>query len=80
MNNFRFVNTTCEIKLVRSSPPIDKYPQTTDDYLILGGFDKFGIAEGTIGPELGLVEIFRLNIHSASENWAILSEIMFTPS
>ena len=65
---------------MRSSPPLDKYPRTTDDYLILGGFDKFGIAEGTLGAELGLVEIFRLNIHSASENWAILSEIMFTAS
>ena len=76
----RFVNTTCEIKLVNSAPSSDKYSQTADHFLILGEFDKFGIAEGTLDPELGKVETFRLNIHSASDNWAILSEIMFSPS
>ncbi len=54
-----------------------RFPRTPDNFLILGDFNKFGVAEGRLGPDWGPVEAFRLAIHTASENWAILSEIHF---
>lgn len=43
----------------------------------LGKFDALGIAQGTIDPKLGKISILRLTVHSESENWAILSEVIF---
>ena len=55
------------------------WPPTQDNFHLLGTFNKFGVAEGSLGPDLGPVEAFRLSVHTASENWAILCKIHFRP-
>jgi hypothetical protein len=40
-----------------------------------GKFDAMGVAEGAVDPQLGRVKVMRLNVHSESDNWAILSEV-----
>jgi alpha-1,3-mannosylglycoprotein beta-1,4-N-acetylglucosaminyltransferase A/B len=40
-----------------------------------GKFDGMGVAEGAVDPQLGAVKVLRLNVHSESDNWAILSEV-----
>ena len=73
----RFTNTTCEILLEnpKKAASLSRLPKLKDDFYSVGGFDNSGIAEGSIGPEVGKVKKFRLSINSSSENWAILSEI-----
>ena len=73
----RFINTTCEIlpEDPKKAQPISKLPQLKDGFFIVGGFDNFGVAEGTIGQDVGKIKQFRLTIHSTGENWAILSEM-----
>ena len=73
----RFLNTTCEVLLEepKRAAPVSKLLKLKDDFYTVGGFDNFGVAEGAIGAEVGKVKKFRLTINSASENWAILSEI-----
>ena len=73
----RFINTTCEVLLddPKKAVTLSKLPQLKDGFFIVGGFDNFGVAEGTIGQDVGKIKQFRLNIHSTGENWAILSEI-----
>lgn len=74
----RFYNTTVEIlpySIPESSYIWSAYNSTTDGFLIVGGFNEFGIAEGTIEPKIGKVREIRLHVHSDSENWAILSEV-----
>ena len=41
----------------------------------VGSFDQFGLAEGSLPASLGPLSKLRLNLHSSSANWAILSEI-----
>lgn len=41
----------------------------------MGGFDEFGIADGTVDSKIGNVKEVRLRVHSETENWAILSEV-----
>ena len=41
----------------------------------VGSFDQFGVAESLLAPSLGVLDKFRLILHSSSDNWAILSEI-----
>jgi alpha-1,3-mannosylglycoprotein beta-1,4-N-acetylglucosaminyltransferase A/B len=53
------------------------WARTKDNFFIIGTFNKFGVAEGSLGPDLPPLEAFRLTVHTASENWAILSEIHF---
>lgn len=43
--------------------------------LVIGEFDSNGIAQGTLGYNLGKVREFRFTVHSESGNWAILSEV-----
>ena len=73
----RFINTTCEVLPddPKKAATLSKLPQLKDGFFIVGGFDNFGVAEGTIGQDVGKIKQFRLNIHSTGENWAILSEI-----
>lgn len=73
----RFLNTTCEVLLedAKKAASVSKLLKLKDDFYTVGGFDNFGVAEGTIGAEVGKIKKFRLTINSASENWAILSEI-----
>lgn len=51
------------------------YNLTADGFLIVGGFNEFGIAEGIIEAKIGKIKEIRLHIHTDSENWAILSEV-----
>lgn len=53
------------------------YNSTTDGFLIVGGFNEFGIAEGTIEQKIGKVREIRLHVHTDSENWAIISEVSY---
>jgi len=49
-----------------------------DSWYILsfsGKFDAMGMAEGAVDPQLGPIKVMRLNVHSESDNWAILSEV-----
>ena len=73
----RFFNTTCEIlpEDPKKTASISKQPPLKDGFVVVGSFDHFGIAEGTVSAEVGPVKKFRLSIHASSENWAILSEL-----
>lgn len=74
----RFYNTTVEIlpaTLPENSIIWSSFNSTTDGFLIIGSFNAFGIAEGTIDPRIGRIKEIRLHMHSDSENWAILSEV-----
>lgn len=74
----RFYNTTVEILpefLPENSPLWTTYNSTADGFLIIGGFNSFGIAEGFVDAKFGKIKEIRLHVHSDSENWAILSEV-----
>jgi len=73
----RFFNTTCEIlpEDPKKTASISKQSPLKDGFVVVGSFDHFGIAEGTVGAEVGPIKKFRLSIHASSENWAILSEL-----
>lgn len=74
----RFYNTTVEILpelLAESSPLWSSYNSTPDGFLIIGNFNSFGIAEGSVDTKFGKIKEIRLHVHSDSENWAILSEV-----
>ena len=45
------------------------------EFQLVGSFDQFGLAEGPLPASLGPLAKLRLNLHSSSANWAILSEI-----
>ncbi|XP_019768062.2 alpha-1,3-mannosyl-glycoprotein 4-beta-N-acetylglucosaminyltransferase B [Dendroctonus ponderosae] len=73
----KFYNTTVEVLPVAAprwlSPPSSNL--TSDGFVIVGKFDSAGIARGSVDDALGRIQALRLNVHSDSENWAILSEI-----
>lgn len=74
----RFYNTTVEIlpfSLPENSYIWSAYNLTTDGFLIVGSFNEFGIAEGTIEAKIGKIREIRLHVHTDSENWSILSEV-----
>lgn len=75
----KFFNTTVEV-LPSDTIEESSYPITKDGYLIVGNFkDTNGVAEGTIDENVGPIKILRLNVHSQSDRWAILSEILIKP-
>ncbi|XP_074038777.1 alpha-1,3-mannosyl-glycoprotein 4-beta-N-acetylglucosaminyltransferase a [Leptinotarsa decemlineata] len=72
----KFYNTTVEVLPVAEVSQRGNSPNiTSDGYIIVGKFDSTGIATGTPNESIGKVKTLRLNVHSESENWAILSEI-----
>lgn len=77
----RFYNATVEIlpeSVAESSPIWSAYNSTTDGFLIINNFNEVGIAEGNIDARISKVKEIRINVHSDSENWAILSEVSLT--
>nr|XP_014100548.1 alpha-1,3-mannosyl-glycoprotein 4-beta-N-acetylglucosaminyltransferase A isoform X1 [Bactrocera oleae] len=80
----RFYNTTVEVlpadTLSENSSVWSVYNSTTDEFLIVGAFDGFGVAEGAIDARIGAIKEIRLHVHGDSENWALLSEIDFETS
>ncbi|KAK8772221.1 hypothetical protein V5799_024534 [Amblyomma americanum] len=71
----KFYNTTVEVRL-DYEPVLLPFTRTPDGFYIVGKFkDSTGIAEGTLPPEMGHVQVLRLNIQYDSTHWAILSEI-----
>lgn len=62
--------------LAESSSIWSSFNSTTDGFLIIGSFNEVGIAEGNIDPKIGKIKEVRINVHSDSENWAILSEVI----
>ncbi|XP_044731713.1 alpha-1,3-mannosyl-glycoprotein 4-beta-N-acetylglucosaminyltransferase A [Chrysoperla carnea] len=72
----RFYNTTVEVLPRNSNQFYSRNFNTTNDgFVVVGSFDLLGVAEGSVDESLGRISILRLNVHSESENWAILSEI-----
>ncbi|XP_066909573.1 alpha-1,3-mannosyl-glycoprotein 4-beta-N-acetylglucosaminyltransferase B isoform X2 [Halyomorpha halys] len=77
----RFYNTTVEVlPLITPTVVYDNFNYTADGFIIIGRFDNMGIAEGKVDHKLGAIKEIRLTVHSESENWAILSEILFETS
>lgn len=77
----RFYNTTVEVlpeALAENSTVWSTFNTTTDGFLIVGGFNADGIAEGVLDAKIERIKEIRLHVHSDSENWAILSEVCFT--
>ncbi|XP_023229462.1 alpha-1,3-mannosyl-glycoprotein 4-beta-N-acetylglucosaminyltransferase B-like [Centruroides sculpturatus] len=75
----KFFNTTVEI-LPSEILEDNSYPVTRDGYLIVGSFkDSNGVAEGTLNTNIGPIKVLRLNVHTQSDRWAILSEILIKP-
>lgn len=76
----KFYNTTVEVlpdQLNEESIVWQQYNTTTDGYLIIGSFNAFGIAEGSVDNRIGKLRELRLHVHTESENWVILSEVRF---
>lgn len=76
----RFSNTTIEVLPVQPLDVINDgsmpaYNTTTDGYVIVGGFDQLGVAEGTINGKVGKVKELRLRVQGEAENWVILNEV-----
>lgn len=74
----KFYNTTVEVlpdQLNEESIVWQQYNTTTDGYLIIGNFNAFGMAEGSVDSRIGKLRELRLHVHTESENWVILSEV-----
>lgn len=74
----KFYNTTVEVlpdKLNKESIMWQKYNTTTDGFLIIGNFNAMGLAEGVLDNRIGKLRKMRLNVHTKSEFWVILSEV-----
>jgi alpha-1,3-mannosylglycoprotein beta-1,4-N-acetylglucosaminyltransferase A/B len=78
----RFYNTSVEVLPESSHTSLSRIDlnATSDGYVIVGKFDAMGVAEGAVDPQLGTIKVMRLNVHSESDNWAILSEISISAS
>jgi alpha-1,3-mannosylglycoprotein beta-1,4-N-acetylglucosaminyltransferase A/B len=77
----KFYNTTVEVlpdQLNEESIVWQQYNTTTDGYLIIGSFNAFGMAEGSVDNRIGKLRELRLHVHTESENWVILSEVKKT--
>ncbi|KAJ1524799.1 hypothetical protein ONE63_009671 [Megalurothrips usitatus] len=74
----RLYNTSVEVKLAsfRHLEPGLGFNVTSDGFVVVGQFDSMGVSEGTVDFTLGPIAVMRLLIHSESDNWAILSEIL----
>ncbi|XP_046391685.1 alpha-1,3-mannosyl-glycoprotein 4-beta-N-acetylglucosaminyltransferase B [Ischnura elegans] len=78
----RFYNTTVELLPLSSATATTSFfvPNPEDDgYITVGKFDAMGIAEGNVSRSFGPLQELRLKVHSESDNWAILSEILLEP-
>ena len=51
------------------------YKKTVDNYFVIGWFNKDGLADFPLSPDLGVVTSVRISVHKASENWVIISEV-----
>lgn len=74
----KFYNTTVEVlpdKLNKDSLVLQQYNTTTDGFLIIGNFNAMGYAEGVVDSRIGKLREIRLNVHTKSEYWIILSEV-----
>ncbi|XP_018572245.1 alpha-1,3-mannosyl-glycoprotein 4-beta-N-acetylglucosaminyltransferase B [Anoplophora glabripennis] len=71
----KFYNTTVEVLPVESNQYGNSLNVTSDGYIVVGKFDNTGVATGVPDEGIGKVHSLRLNVHSESDNWAILSEI-----
>ena len=81
----RFFNTTIEVPCLAfcmiliclqwTSLQVMSASPGKQEFQPVGSFDQFGLAEGSLPPSLGPLAKLRLNLHSSSANWAILSEI-----
>lgn len=72
----KFYNTTVEVDPENFAySNTSRYSLTHDGYVVVGGFNSFGIAEGALDPKLGKIKSVRLHVHNDSENWVILSEV-----
>lgn len=74
----RLYNTSVEVKPLKARrlDPGLGFNVTHDGFVVVGQFDGMGVCEGNVDYTLGPITIIRLYIHSESDNWAILSEIL----
>lgn len=49
--------------------------QPSEGFLTVGQFDGEGLAQGTVPPAIGPVDVVRLHVHVQNPNWVILSEV-----
>ncbi|KAG8228556.1 hypothetical protein J437_LFUL008634 [Ladona fulva] len=76
----RFYNTTVEVlPLVVANALITPVSNEDEGYVTIGKFDSMGMAEGNVSKSIGPIQTLRLKVHSESDNWAILSEILLEP-
>ncbi|BET00575.1 N-Acetylglucosaminyltransferase-IV (GnT-IV) conserved region [Nesidiocoris tenuis] len=76
----RFYNTTVEVlPSVSPTANYESFNYTSDGFVIIGKFDNMGLADGPVDRKLGPIKELRLVVHSESDNWAILSEILIEP-
>lgn len=72
----KFYNTTVEVQPKNSFYQNSNVVNITQDgFIVIGKFDSAGVASGSPDENIGKVNVLRLNVHSESDNWAILSEI-----
>ena len=76
----KFYNTSVELLLSdqnKATLSNQTYIQLADGFLILGWFNhETGVAEGHLSPLMGSTEVIRLRVHTNSEAWVILNEVM----
>ena len=56
--------------------PLTELPFTEDNFYVINKFNHdSGVAEGTLPPWLGPVDVLRLYVQYPSSSWAILNEV-----
>lgn len=74
-----FYNTSVEIVPVNSEDEKTltrhRFVKTSDGYFTVCWFDEEGLADCTIPSDVGKISDVRINVHSNSKNWVILSEV-----
>ncbi|KAE8750985.1 hypothetical protein FOCC_FOCC002413 [Frankliniella occidentalis] len=74
----RLYNTSVEVRpaKVKHLEPGLGFNVTHDGFVVVGQFDGMGVCEGNVDFTLGPISVLRIYIHSESDKWAILSEIL----
>ena len=72
----KFYNASLQVIPLNYNDPLkSRTKKTKDGYYQLGEFDKEGFVHVKLEPDVGKISKVRIQVHTASENWVIVSEI-----
>ena len=72
----KFYNASLQVIPLNYNDPLkSRTKKTKDGYYQLGEFDKEGFVHVKLEPDVGKISKVRIQVHTASENWVIVSEV-----